>query len=98
MSYLRVVLDVRRRRIVWPGTLLPTPYFAKEISIPMKDLFSRSRNPSHEEDVVRREHHSTEKEIATLDLVQILPRPKPVVQPELADCSQLGCTNLRART
>ena len=98
MSYLRVVLDIRRRRIVWPGTLPPTPYFAKEISIPMKDLFYRPRNPRHQEDVVQREHYSTEKEIATLDLVQILPRPKPVVQPELVDCSQLGCTNPRAWT
>ena len=93
MSYLGVVLDVCRRRVVWPGTLLPTPYFAKEISIPIKDLFYRSRQARHQEGVVQRKQYSTRKEIAILDLVQILPRPKPLVQPELVDCSQLGCTN-----
>ena len=47
MSYLGVSLDVRRRRIVWPETLPPTPWFAKEIHIPIRDLFERQSNPQH---------------------------------------------------
>ncbi len=93
MSYLGVSLDVRQRRIVWPETLPPTPWFAKEISIPIKDLFNRPRNPRHQEDIVQRDRNSVIREIVTLDLlqtkIQILQRPKALVQPSQVDHSQL---------
>ena len=93
MSYLGVSLDVRRRRIVWPETLPPTPWFTKEISIPIKDLFNRPRNPRHQEDIVRRDRNSAIREIVTLDplqtKIQILQRPKALVQPSQVDHSQL---------
>jgi hypothetical protein len=89
MSYLGVSLDVRRRRIVWPETLPPTPWFAKEISIPIKDLFYRPRNPRHQEDIARRDQNqnSTIGKVATLDLLQtkvrILHRPKNPIRPSV---------------
>jgi hypothetical protein len=93
ISYLGVSLDVCRRRIVWPDTLPPTPWFAKEVSILIKDLFHRPRNPRYQEDIVRRDRNSTIGKIVILELlqtkVQILQRPKAPVQPSQADCSQL---------
>ena len=93
MSYLGVSLNVRRRRIVWPATLPPTPWFAKEISIPMRDLFCRSTNAQHQADVVRRDCDNTRLDIATLDPLQarqILPRPITTIPTTQADRGQLG--------
>src|ERR1700693_3726338 len=93
MSCLGVSLDVRRRRIVWPETLPPTPWFAKEISIPIKDLFYKSKNPRHQEDVVQRDWNSARGEIVTIDPVQtnirILQKPEAPARPTQVDHGQL---------
>ena len=101
MSYLKISLDVRRRRIVWPETLPPTPWFAREITINMKDLFYSYRNPRHQRDSLRRDRNQLAGDIVTLDPLEIkvpvckvpvckvpisiLPRPTGTVQPRTLD-------------
>jgi hypothetical protein len=90
MSHLGVHLDVRRRRIVWPQNLPPTPWFAKEIGTTMRDLLQTVQNPIHQEDATRRDQDNTTGEIVTLEpaRVCILQRPK-VPRPEIRNHTEL---------
>ena len=99
MSYLRVALDIYQQSIVQPDFLPPTFWFAKEITILIKNLFCRHRDPKHQEDIVQKDQNPIVGEIATLDLLQtkirVLAKTKTLVQSGHVDCSQYRQIDIR---
>jgi hypothetical protein len=76
LSFLKLQLDVRNRRIIWPKDLPLTPCFVKEACVTIESLLRPICKPAHQADADRRDA-AFEKD-AQLDpqRIQILRRPQ----------------------